>query len=460
MTIAIAPRQPAPQQQESFGAKMGTAVGEGLNQLIESKINDLNRQRGIKERKSTYAKASLPTWLAELPDDFQMMFLKEFDLAPEQEKQQIRAEVDRLGEQYYTPAQPGDELEDEEGQLDAQQGVLPNQMMQGQQKELPPYFGVQPKESPIEAKEKENRIPGLASLTSAGEGFDSQSRSSKQDVQSFPALGRGTKGQVSSPQSLDNTDNVVVGPKTTQEPRGLVRKGTKEAELKAQSALRKEQIAEQKQADKESKKYYDAQLEVDKEASAADDRLGKMKRLVNKGDLPIAAFYSLFKNLEESIPPQYGAAGGAALGAALGSVVPGIGTAVGGITGGAIGGLIGPVSTALRYVQRKTSPDTEEFEKLSNQFIKGAKAVFGSRITDNDLKAYMAQIPTLANTDAGKLAIINDMEIVNQAEHARTRAMKQIIKENKGRRPADLQAQVEERAKPELDRLSRIFINS
>lgn len=209
-------------------------------------------------------------------------------------------------------------------------------------------------------------------------------------------------------------------------------------------------------AQKETQKYYDQVLLADKGAKEADDRLNKMEKLVKKGNLPNSALYGALKNIEEHVSPAAGAAAGAAIGATFG----GIGALPGAAIGGALGGLISPVTSLLRSAHRQIAPDTEEFEKLSNQFISGAKAIFGSRITDQDLKAYMAQIPTLSNTDEGKLKIIEDMKIANKAEHVRAKAMKQIIRENGGSRPADLQILVEERISDQLNKLSKEFIEA
>lgn len=227
---------------------------------------------------------------------------------------------------------------------------------------------------------------------------------------------------------------------------------------------------EQAEAQKETKKYYDKVLEVEKSAQEADNRLDRMSKLIEKGDLPFSTYYNLLKNLEEHVSTTAGAAAGAGIGTIIGGAAgalptygagglagAGIGAGVGSAIGGAIGGLINPVIGVLRSVQRLTSPDTEEFEKLSNQFIGGAKAIFGARVTDNDLKAFMAQIPTLSNTDAGKKKIIHSMKIANEAEHIRADAMKEIIKENGGKRPFDLPLQVEERAKPEIEKLAEKF---
>jgi len=227
--------------------------------------------------------------------------------------------------------------------------------------------------------------------------------------------------------------------------------------------LHKEEAA----AHKETQKYYDQVLSVDKAARESDNRLDRMLKLVNEGSLPFSAYYSGLKNIEEHVSPVTGVGAGGAIGGVIGGLLGGgvtaglaaaPGAAVGTAVGGAIGGLVSPVVGVLRSIQRLTSPDTEEFEKLSSQFISGAKSIFGARITDQDLRAFMQQIPTLSNTDAGKKKIIRSMKIANEAEHARAKAMKEIIKENHGKRPADLAILVEERAQSELDKLAEKFV--
>ena len=44
------------------------------------------------------------------------------------------------------------------------------------------------------------------------------------------------------------------------------------------------------------------------------------------------------------------------------------------------------------------SADSQEFNKLSNEFLKNAKNIFGARITDNDIKAFMKMVPSLSQT--------------------------------------------------------------
>lgn len=233
--------------------------------------------------------------------------------------------------------------------------------------------------------------------------------------------------------------------------------------LPEQEKLKKISVAEQKRIDADTKKVFDDVTGYKKLAEIGDLNLPRMKKLVERGKLPYSAFYQLFKNLEEHVTPSTGAAAGAAIGGILGGLggpaVSATGAGLGAGLGGAVGGLVSPVATLLRYGQRYTSPDSEEFEKLSQDFLKGAKSIFGSRITDRDLQEFLKMIPTLANTDKGKLAIIRNMELFNKGSKLRYDAMKDIIRENNNKRPADLQFLIDERIKPQLDKIAEEFIN-
>lgn len=223
----------------------------------------------------------------------------------------------------------------------------------------------------------------------------------------------------------------------------------KAQQVTQQKESRKEQIEEQKRIDADTKKYYEDVLAKGDTAKKANKRLEKMKNLIEKGKLPFSTLYNIINSLEE-VSPAYGGTAGATAGGLLGGPV-------GAAIGGAAGALISPVASILRGIQRYTSPDTEEFEKLSADFIKDAKGIFGSRITDADLKAFLKTVPTLSQTDAGKRKIIDNLEVFNKATIAEEEALKEVLKENKGKRPANLQLLVQERTKEKLDEIADQF---
>lgn len=242
----------------------------------------------------------------------------------------------------------------------------------------------------------------------------------------------------------------------------LKKPGIKSSEQRSLNAqlkdLRSQFGKERAIADKESGYYFEGLSSGKDAADSADRRLNKMENLIRKGNLPPANFYKVVKNIEDVSIPSY-AGVGSAIGGGLGFLGGGpIGGAIGGGLGAAVGSLIQPMATMVDYAARKAYPDTEEFEKLSADFIRDAKNVFGNRVTDQDLRAFLSMIPTLSQTDDGKLAIIKNMKIANDISRVKYETAKDLIKSNKGKRPANLQFLVDDITKPDIDRLSAEFV--
>jgi hypothetical protein len=197
----------------------------------------------------------------------------------------------------------------------------------------------------------------------------------------------------------------------------------REAREERKEALEEKKLSatEQRAVDKETLPTY---KEVNDKAKASKDsniRLGRMEELINKGNLSSAAFYNGIK--------------------ALGKI-PGI------------GGYIESIAESF------LSPDTQEFEKLSTDFIKDAKQFFGNRITQQEVNLFLKTVPNLSQTGAGKRRVIRNMRIFNEAAGLRKKTMDEIIKENGGKRPANLESLIEERSAPQLDALAAEFKGS
>jgi len=195
-----------------------------------------------------------------------------------------------------------------------------------------------------------------------------------------------------------------------------------DTEIKKESIQRKQaleerkfQIAEQRDIDKETKPFFDKITKESREAKKNDMRLNRMEELVRKGNLT---------------------------GPLLSSVLE---TASKGIFG------LGIDLTGL------INADSQEFNKLSKDFLKGAKEIFGSRITDFDAKAFLSTVPSLLQSDEGKMRVINNLRLFNDASAVERQALEQIIEENNGRRPRNLESLVEKRSKEILDNLADQF---
>lgn len=201
----------------------------------------------------------------------------------------------------------------------------------------------------------------------------------------------------------------------------------------------KERRGEQSAIDKETLPYYKDTLKAEKAAVSSDLRLSRMEELVEKGSLPISHFYRLFKNLSE---------------ADIGKTAP----IVGPLAGLIVNPIINFIGGTLLAGQRSlTSTDTEEFEKLSNDFLKDVKDIFGARVTDGEVKRYLQTIPNLDQTDAGKMKVIRNLKSFNEIAKLRAKTMKDLIKENNGNRPKNLEILVDEKMAPILDEVALEF---
>ena len=189
------------------------------------------------------------------------------------------------------------------------------------------------------------------------------------------------------------------------------------AKLQQQKELAEQNLSasEQRESNKETKPVYEKIKKEYKASKDSEKRLGRMKELIKKGNLPNAAWGSALKTLSD------------------------------GIFGFGID---------LKFL---THPDSQEFNKLSKDFVKNAKDYFGSRLTDNDLNVFLQTIPDLSLTDEGKIRVINNLESFDKAADLRYNAMKEIIKENSGKRPSDLEERIEDRISSELDELAKKF---
>lgn len=101
--------------------------------------------------------------------------------------------------------------------------------------------------------------------------------------------------------------------------------------------------------------------------------------------------------------------------------------------------------------------DAEKFQKDATELFKGAKAIFGSRITDLDFSNFLKSIPTLINTDEGKRRIIKGLQLLNQIAEARYKVAQDIKEKNGGYLPYNFDTLVNEQSKNDVDRLSHEF---
>lgn len=86
----------------------------------------------------------------------------------------------------------------------------------------------------------------------------------------------------------------------------------------------------------------------------------------------------------------------------------------------------------------------EEYNKVAANFVRNAKSVFGSRLTDADLNQFLKTVPSLANSPEGRKRINANLKRVANLDKAAVDSYAKILKENKGIPPLDLDLQLDE----------------
>lgn len=461
-----------------FGELLGAGLGQGLEELVGHKLGQIRERQQSKRTQESYegfgAPKSIARALSLATPEVQKQYLESGAAAqwPQlraQEAQQFQQPRQRFQQQQQAPTSTQQFVSPSEAQSirgrlanalnptgDERQEELLNKLRSPQQRReaLQEHGLPQPNQPQMRQQQPEYETGAMTPISAA-----------PQQPQVPPQREERIPGQPQRPPAIDQAIAVRV-----QQPEGEVIpfQNPKQALAEKKQALaeRSQQIAEQKLINEETEPFAKKISDDYQFAKFSEPRLKKLEKLVEKGNLPGAGLHKFIKNWEEYAKPTYTIGGLATAGAAVGGALAGAGTlgvgapvgaALGGVAGAGAGILVSAMGPILTQMERSYYPDTEEFEKISNEFLKGAKGIFGGQFTNEEMKAYLAMIPTLMNTERGKKAVIENMHMFNKAAQIQYKAYRQVIHENGGKRPYDLEEQVNARANPQLERLSDVF---
>lgn len=74
------------------------------------------------------------------------------------------------------------------------------------------------------------------------------------------------------------------------------------------------------------------------------------------------------------------------------------------------------------------NPETQLYVKNLKQWLKGAKDFFGARVTNFDVSSFMAQLPSLLNSEQGRRLILKQMKYVNDLEAIHNNTLNEGLK--------------------------------
>ncbi len=103
------------------------------------------------------------------------------------------------------------------------------------------------------------------------------------------------------------------------------------------------------------------------------------------------------------------------------------------------------------------NPESEAFQKIATNQLRNAKTYFGGKVSNEEMKQFLKAIPQLSNSSEGRKRVIAMLKDQARLKVEYQNAMKDIIKENKGIPPLDLEVQVSDRIDKVQDKLAAKF---
>lgn len=395
----------------SLGASLGQGLGQTLQMLAQNKM--LAKQQEIQQQMAQDAKrqkafdigeglaalgvpAEVGQKIGMLPEKQQEMFLQQFFGSQASMPQAQQG----LGEML------GGAAEEQQGAQEMLAGLGPEAMQpEGVPQEGAPGPQMQPESDQV-MKQVQAQVDKLSP------GDKSLLKKEIERLKSGVPMGASKEAEAGY-----RLQNKPTGQKTFQELLATPRP-SKEDKAKARKMAMEEEkfsFAKQKAIDADTKQYYQDTLKAGKAARENEMRLKRMGTLLKNGKLSSPAMYNFLDVIHK------------------------------GIAGYGIN---------LKFLM---SPDSQEFEKLSTDFTKNAKDIFGSRVTQSEIQLFLKTIPTLSQSDEGKRRVIRNWKLMNEGAKLKKKAMLDIISMNGGRRPTGLEALVEKKIGPKLDKLAEDF---
>ncbi len=108
-------------------------------------------------------------------------------------------------------------------------------------------------------------------------------------------------------------------------------------------------------------------------------------------------------------------------------------------------------------IQALMEPDSEEFEKVKAGFLKNAKQIFGARISNFELEAFLKSIPSLSQSPEGRKRVIANLKRFNQMDLAYNHSLREIMKKEKGVPPLDLMERLDKKVEKKAVAISDQF---
>jgi hypothetical protein len=98
------------------------------------------------------------------------------------------------------------------------------------------------------------------------------------------------------------------------------------------------------------------------------------------------------------------------------------------------------------------NPDSEEFEKLSNNLTRDITKFYGARINQTEFINFLKQIPSLSNSEEGRLRVTRNLKRMLEPIELEYKIMSDMIGKNGGKPFPNMNFQVTQAMEPTLDK--------
>jgi hypothetical protein len=102
-------------------------------------------------------------------------------------------------------------------------------------------------------------------------------------------------------------------------------------------------------------------------------------------------------------------------------------------------------------------PGSEEFQKVSATFMRNAATYLGGRVSNYELEQFMKTIPSLSQSPEGRKRVIANLKYMTRGALEYNNALKEVIAENGGVPPYDLDEQIDSKVEKKIDKLGEMF---
>lgn len=402
MAIQILPRVPG--WGNILGSGLGQLLGAGLTGAAQGYTQQQQQQQAQQQKKlqqqllgQTYQQLGLPSGLSALPEQQQLALIKSLSQDGGLQSLLGQTQPDNIQSLLQGLGQPSASQAPSSVQT-LGPPVQPQVQAQATEEIFETTTG--PSRQPVIEKEKKATVLPKTIKQARKKPNYFLTEQDMQDIQTTPT-------------DFERTPN-------SKELRKALLKAKTPGVKKQLREMIKDAKSDEKEGLTTTKKFFDKVEDEREGAVNSEFRLSKMEELIKRGKLPPALIASPVQFLKKGIK-------------------------------------LGPLGALSIDLSALLGADAQEFEKLSTDFVRDAKKWFGSRLTDTDVRTFLRTVPTLVQTDAGKVRVIHNMRLFNKAALAKAETMKQIIKEHGGMRPTDLQTLVNDRMKTVLDRLAQDF---